>query len=123
MNCIEKSPYKELMKTMEECNFSNNCKFAPNEKNKEFTCQAFWNLNNDPKRLNKKSPTIKIVVPKVAIESLEGCTPSQLEESLKKIQNHINNKLKNFNPEHDTEIPEPVIWEITTEIFCEEVLL
>lgn len=77
-----------------------------------------WKLNNDPQRPNKYSKTIAIGIPRELIEDFPGYPEDMQRAALVKIGEYVGNKLKTFDPNHDSPrgVPEPVEhWILLTE--------
>lgn len=84
----------------------------------DYMLTIHWKLHTDASRPNKYSKTIIIAIPQELIEDFPSF-PHELQESaLEKIGQHIQNSLKDFDPDHDSPRgkPEPVVnWDIAIE--------
>lgn len=77
-----------------------------------------WKLNNDPNRPNKYSKTIVITIPQELIEDFPAYHHDLQELAMNKIGQHIQNCLKSFNPDHNSQRgrPEPIEnWDLAIE--------
>jgi hypothetical protein len=79
---------------------------------------ANWKLNNDPKRPNKASKTIVILLTRELLEDFPDYPEQMQEDALKRIGSSIRSRLSTFDPEHTAsryQEPPVVRWEISTE--------
>ena len=70
-----------------------------------------WLLNNDPARPNKRSKTIVIFFSYESIADLENLSDSQKRTGYRKLKEHLEILLNEFDPDHDhpAEKPPPTL--------------
>jgi len=81
---------------------------------KSYIYDISWKLNNDT---SKRSKIIRVVISKKALEWYEQGGVSKKEEYQKKLIKFIDNKYRNFNPDHDMDPPPTEEWLVTSDIF------
>jgi len=78
-----------------------------------------WHLGSDPNRPNKLSRMIKIQITHEAMKDYLDSDSKQRSERNKKFEKYIEDRKKQFNPEHDSpagQTPPEEIWTITSSI-------
>jgi len=87
--------------------FPKDTKFIPFDDFDDFITKASWRLNTDPKRPNKRSKIVKIIISSVAIDDYENKSTAKKQEDDKKLLRYVEQFLKEFNPDYDVPYGDP----------------
>ncbi len=89
-----------------------NAEFKLNpDNNCDFSLLICWKLNNDPHRPNKRSKTLKIIIPQENIEDYQEMNTNHKEICDQKFQESIKKIMVDFEPNHSNSYgkPNPIV--------------
>lgn len=93
--------------------FPKHAEFKSIKRPEHYEVVVSWKINTDLKRPHKRSKTIRIIVPKEAVDDYESKSEAARIRDDKKLKQLVANNLTKFNPDHampkDVTSPE-VIW-------------
>ena len=82
--------------------FSEDAEFSPLDYSDHYEVTVSWRINTDPERPNKRSKTIRIVVPEEAVDDYQLKSEKVRARDDEKLRQFLKNNLKTFDPNHDT---------------------
>ena len=81
--------------------FRKDAEFSVVELPGRYEVAVSWRINTDPERPNKRSKTIRIVVPEETIDDYENKSDTVRAQDDEKLKQFIAGSLKKFDPNHD----------------------
>ena len=91
--------------------FPEDSEFSPCIYSDRYEATISWKITTDPQRPNKRSKTIRIVVPEETIDDYENKSVVASKSDDEKLKRFILDSFKMFEPDHDTskEMPRPEV--------------
>ena len=91
--------------------FPKDAEFSPVEHPDRYEVTVCWRINADQERPNKRSKTIRIVIPEDTVDDYINKLELVRARDDGKLKRFIADSLKTFDPDHDTpkEMPRPEV--------------
>ena len=91
---------KEHLKNVALSAFDNNVQKKLCEQFDYFCLEVLWKIATDPKRPNKRSKTIKIIISEERLDDYANLSSASQKDFDDKLTSFLKHRLDSFNPDH-----------------------
>jgi hypothetical protein len=112
---LEMRDWSSHLRSVVTRSFSPEARIIGVEERADLVLVISWKLGTDPRRPDKRSKTIRLVVEEEALLDYAAAPPGQRRMADARLQEHLTDQLMRFDPDHGSlcgDEPPMVLWTI-----------